>query len=681
MQTKRSKATVVSSKRNGSADEDSDKWQSEDNDTEKGGVEINGSSEVVKQPSSVKRRRVISNTAAMSKQMKAKVTETKRKSTGKKRRDLSLLPTMPLDILFTICTMLSPRDLINLSRTDATFCRTLTANNVSFVWKAVREAESGIVSPRGIPEYRWVDLLFGKSYCDLCYANHASVDWTLRRRVCTRCLKANLIAALRVKRRFPGVNADALSLIPLTNTGRGGMCAYNGYYWISDITDIQAKIKELEVGPGSSERLANFRKERKKLVEDMTKGAIQCKEWTLTNSRKNARESDLRKDERFSMIKTRLLDLGYTEQDVEAVRWESSVIRDAELTSQSWTRMRPSLEAVIKAYRVRKAKAARSLALRERASIVEDILKTYKQQFLPIVWREMPSLIDVCMFPAFKDVLELPTETIINEASFADAMNELPDLIADWQQRRVSKLRALIPSQETGQIDPLKLATTVFSCQSDCRAIITDADVWWHQCKTYRSIGRQVANVDDLYNAPGNTELSFDTTRSVMAASLVRLASRDPATTTAEDMDILKLEFLCMNDPVSTYDLANGEGKCMGRRVLSWRECVQRNTSLTYNQGSDFRLLTSEDEVKKMRVVRSVFNWTSSLFHCQHCTSHVDPQRYEHVTKHLQDVHGIGDPLIDRDLFLTPGADMPVAQCPPLYIVEFWRDPSPYAWL
>ncbi|KAG7441590.1 uncharacterized protein BT62DRAFT_1079940 [Guyanagaster necrorhizus] len=65
--------------------------------------------------------------------------------------------------------MLSPQDLINLSRVDANFRRTLTANNVSFVWRAVRGGEEGIKSPRGIPEYRWVDLLFGTSTATRCY--------------------------------------------------------------------------------------------------------------------------------------------------------------------------------------------------------------------------------------------------------------------------------------------------------------------------------------------------------------------------------------------------------------------------------------------------------------------------------------------------------------------------------
>ncbi len=47
------------------------------------------------------------------------------------------------------------------------------------------------------------------------------------------------------------------------------MHARGGYYWISDITDVQAKMNELEAQLGSSERLAEFRTQRKKLVEDV----------------------------------------------------------------------------------------------------------------------------------------------------------------------------------------------------------------------------------------------------------------------------------------------------------------------------------------------------------------------------------------------------------------------------
>ncbi|KAK0231601.1 hypothetical protein IW262DRAFT_1345245 [Armillaria fumosa] len=669
MHTRRS-ARAALSKRKNLAEPESEEWHSEED------IDFDGHSRAMK-PSPAKRRR--RNTAATLKSTKP--AKTKQKRYGKKRRDLSLLPTMPLDILFTIFSALTPQDLVSLSRVDGNFCRTLTADNVSFVWKAVREAEGGIEPPQGIPEFRWVDLLFGKPVCDICheiFRTNTSVDWTLRRRVCTICLKENLIPASWISRRFPDVNDDFLSLIPLTD-GPKHMYARRGYYWISDITDVEAKIKELKANPGSSKRLAEFRTERKKRVEAMTRDAWKYKEWTRINARKKAVESQRRRDERFSMIRTHLLALGYTERDAKGISWESSVGRDVELTPQAWNRIRPSLEAAIKVNRIQQAKEDRIVAFTKRTAIVEGILKIFKQLFLPVVWREMPSFVDVCTFLPFREILELPADRVVTEASFADAVNELPNLITNWQRQKESKLRALVPPQESGNVDPLKLATTIFSCRHQCRAMITNADIWRHKCNTHSSFvhgaarhGR-VSNVDDLYHDLGNAELSFDLASSAMAASLVRLVSRDPATMTAEEMDSLNVEFLA--DPILTYNLADKTGSCRGRRVLSWQECVQ--VDIMRGCGSTFHLLTPDDNVKKRAVVREDYYhpWTSGLFHCQHCSVSVDPQMYGNVTAHLKDVHSVDDPVMDRDLFLAPGEKMPSAQRPPLYIVESERDP------
>ncbi|SJL01060.1 uncharacterized protein ARMOST_04376 [Armillaria ostoyae] len=622
-----------------------------------------------------------------------KISNTQMKATDMKRRELSLLPMMPLDILFIIFAMLSPQALLNLSLVNANFCRTLTAHNVSFIWKAVREAEGGIESPRGVPEYRWVDLLFGKPVCDFCQAKNVSVDWTLRRRVCKRCFKANLLCASRVRSRFPDVNDEVLNLIPLTygkttaslshvfplitfiyKAGPGKTRSSSGYYWISDITDIQGKIKELESRPGSSKPLIEFRTNRKKLVEDTYKDVGRCEEWTRANARKKVDDSKRLRDERFSMIKTRLLELGYNERDVQGIRSEPSVVRDVELTPQGWNMVRRGLEVLIKDNRVQQAKADRTMTLFKRSQIVEDVLKVYKQKFLPIVWREMPSYADVCTFPAFRVILELPTEHVVTDASFADAVDELPTLIADWQRRRKSDsdLETQVASLETGQVDPLKLATAVFFCEQRHDAIITNTDLWRHQCVPYLVMSGPgsmhdhfpVANVDDLYNHIGNKKHFFDTTRSSIAASLVQLASRDPATTTAEEMDNLNLQFLSMYDRVSNYSSVLSSTSYYGLPVLSWRKCVQKGATSAHSASPefDFRLLTPDDEAKKRR----------------HCSDHVDPQTYGDVSKHIRNMHGVDDPRMDRDLFLTPGASMPLLQRPPFYIVEV--DSEDYLW-
>lgn len=62
--------------------------------------------------------------------------------------------------------------------------------------------------------------------------------------------------------------------------------------------------------------------------------------------------------------------------------------------------------------------------------------------------------------PTLRVFLELPAENVVIEASFVDAMNELPDLVTDWEQRREAELQVLVARQPTGWVDPLKLVTT-----------------------------------------------------------------------------------------------------------------------------------------------------------------------------------------------------------------------------
>ncbi|KAK0231597.1 hypothetical protein IW262DRAFT_493236 [Armillaria fumosa] len=180
---------------------------------------------------------------AMTTTSAAECTDKDEKKQGKRRRrDLSLLPTMPLDILFAICSELTPRDIISLSRVDRNFCRTLTARNASFVWKAVREAEEGIEPPRGVPEHRWVDLLFGISACDLCNAKRIPVNWSYRRQICRRCLRSRSIVTSKVAKRFPGINTAILDMVPVNYPSYYSPA----YYWIPAIEGFMKRSGPLK---------------------------------------------------------------------------------------------------------------------------------------------------------------------------------------------------------------------------------------------------------------------------------------------------------------------------------------------------------------------------------------------------------------------------------------------------
>ncbi len=187
---------------------------------------------------------------------------------------------------------------------------------------------------------------------------------------------------------------------------------------------------------------------------------------------------------------------------------------------------------------------------------------------------------DVCMFAVFKSVLESPTKDQITESSFSRAMEELPNLIVAWQQERATRVRSLavaeLGSQVNTTIDTTTLAICVFGCSRCHNYSGTYADLWRHRCHLHHSyiywdFGFQ--NIDSFYECRGNGDITFDSRRSAMASYLVGMVSRDPATTTIEEMDSLGDTFLCMNCPVNMFRLGSGN-ILFGRPLLTWRQCV-----------------------------------------------------------------------------------------------------------
>ncbi|SJL01027.1 uncharacterized protein ARMOST_04343 [Armillaria ostoyae] len=604
---------------------------------------------------------------------------------------------MPLDVLFAVCTviyllskeyrpgfrqicsMLTSRDLINLSRVDANFCRTLTAYNVSFVWKTVRETEGGIEPPQDIPEYRWVDLLFGVSACDLCDARNVRIDWMLRRRICKRCLKPNLVYEPRIAKMFPDVDAEILSLIPHTHSGITTYNSSSRYYWIPDIDDIMDKLEDLEADskPGASKRLARFIKQRKHLVKDTLKHAQRCRVWRLKYNNTKADESEQLMEERYEeqvsfcitirislitnhRIENRLLELGYTPEDMSAIRMSNSVRRNTKLTSASWTKIRPGLEDMILQQRDRIAKAERSRALQRRIGILRPLYMSYQRGFDPAVWRQMPPLIDICMFAAFKSLLESPTKDQIMESSFSRAMEDLPNLIAAWRQDRMADARNLaiaeLGSQVNTTVDVTTLAICVLGCSKGCyNHSTTYADLWRHRCSGYNILywDFNFQDVDKLYECRGNGEITFDSQRSAVASSLVTMVSRDPAITTTEEMDSLGDVFLCMH--CESYRLRIHGGEVIyGRPLLTWRQCINDH-SHTYLTQCEVRPVTAEEKSRQQDLV-IIDNDTSSKWACLHCSEYLeDWTTHQSMSRHVQDLHGVDEPVIERDLFVAPG--------------------------
>jgi hypothetical protein len=175
----------------------------------------------------------------------------------KAKPSLSLLPNMPLDVLCEVSRLLTsyvsllirchleqvfsrldPCDLLSLAKTSEDFCKLLMSRKARSIWKASFDRVPGVPAcPRDMPEPRWANLLFGSPKCQECGNSGVQrVDFALRRRLCTSCLKhkfvvfnllapyklfivcPSLVYAVHFKKTFPDFDAGILDLIPHTNS-------------------------------------------------------------------------------------------------------------------------------------------------------------------------------------------------------------------------------------------------------------------------------------------------------------------------------------------------------------------------------------------------------------------------------------------------------------------------------
>ncbi|KAJ3534655.1 hypothetical protein NMY22_g6834 [Coprinellus aureogranulatus] len=170
------------------------------------------------------------------------------------QKNLSLLPTMPLDILYEILGALSPKDLLNLARTNKLWRKTILAENMKLVWAAARKLCGAPKPPENFSEAQWASLCFEKE-CQACGKAKAvtAIDWLLLRRTCNRCKKAHLISAKDIRARLPNVDKSILDYVPYTfNSGYTSRYhwyspnAHTKWYWCEDVGRIFSEREKID---------------------------------------------------------------------------------------------------------------------------------------------------------------------------------------------------------------------------------------------------------------------------------------------------------------------------------------------------------------------------------------------------------------------------------------------------
>ncbi|KAJ7037944.1 hypothetical protein C8F04DRAFT_1090727 [Mycena alexandri] len=581
----------------------------------------------------------------------------KRKST---EDETCYLTAIPLDVLHEIFNRLEPKDIIQLSRTNHLFRSHLLSKESSGVWRAAREEKDGPDPHADMSEQQWAHLLYGHARCQSCGARNVQrVDFGLRRRACTKCLKANLVVTSSFKKRFPHLDIKILDFLPYTNIGgfAHGYPSKSHFYWKADIEEMAETVAAYEHDikrrvVGARKKFEEFSAERIALVEAVVKHAAVCMDWAKELTARRRDETSAKCRERVNLIKQKLLALGYAEEDMDLIQYTSGVSQSTPLTDRVWNKLLVELEPILRACKTERLDAARKRCIHRRTLLVEQIYNEYKKTLVPEQWRFLPGLHEVCQFPAFRAVLDAPSDVEVELAHFEEAASALPTFTPAWTAARKDEILRLIPGlrdESTSQVPSpqlLDLATTIFQCtqplchtQSHNKAAVGWEGAVGHRCMAY---GKWAFG--HYLHASIETVVAFSERGSTAAASLVTLAGLDEKWTTADEMDMLDLRFVCL--ACHPQSINNKDTYA----VYSWREAVYHFAITTWMHDDPVWHQLNSDETEQMKNDEGpdpTLSWS-----CNHCSHYLNSYNtFDNVIDHVKTDHGIANPSAPSDLF------------------------------
>ncbi|KIM35789.1 hypothetical protein M413DRAFT_449606 [Hebeloma cylindrosporum] len=613
---------------------------------------------------------------------------------SRRKRTLSLLPTMPLDVLFEVFSHLSPRDIINLSRTSRIFRDTLMTRNATSVWKGARERLGAPECPSAMSEPQWAVLLFGH-LCQSCGAkNIPKPEFGLLRRLCLSCKKSNFLVESRLKTRFPDVDPGVLELIPYTNVcaWSHGYTRSSRYFWIPDIDAVLQKIAEYERKihhhlPGAQQALADFKAQQIEVVKSIREPMHKWERWFDLFDLQRSQDKSALIDQRFEAITSKFLELGYVADDMAYVRTRRECRQTAPLTDRIWSRIRPALEpAVLQCKRHRLERETRYLRS-ARQAIVHASYEEYKKTLSPSQWNYLPRTVDICAMEPFATVVDARADIVVTAADFEEAFCQLPELLSarsDARKRHADSLVKIPRSanqsspiapepgdimegvessqscSNSTQADVSDLATAVFTClENSCQNLTYRGGYLFgwdgiaqHHCKS--DLGPHPIHPHwiryDSQCEPGPPKIDFSEKGSEIAAAVVRAAGLDDRVATVADMDVKAkdIRFGCSVCPPTKENTMPWM-----KRGYKWREFVSHCTARSHAAVEDVIVVLPPDVVGMVKESEltnpqlSEDKWT-----CGRCNVHFgDLKSREVVVAHLKSAHEVDSPHEPGDLF------------------------------
>ncbi|KAF8134088.1 hypothetical protein K438DRAFT_1883655 [Mycena galopus ATCC 62051] len=481
-------------------------------------------------------------------------------------QNLSLLPSIQLDMVLEILGYLHPLELRQVSRTNKSFRDLLNSPVTDLTWRNSFLVEDHPDCPEDwLPECpseisgrRWANLLFGPRVCDECGRSKAEPDYSLRRLVCGTCLEQNLIDEV------PGYSESHVLNSAVDRTRRFGehhdsSWTERGRFWRRDGASLATQY-ELRIAEGGPEAALQFIEDQKILVAKNGDLALRCEDWDWETQRKSRISYSNRLDKVRKSVMKRLLSEGFDERDVEKSGYHIGncdvLYRIPRLTSKLWKRARPRILLDVLAAqtsRLERERASRILRRKEDISTIAYMALRTPVPGLRHAYYGPPRVIE--SFPPIAQLVNEDSDEMMTpeDPRLAAALAEAPAFVDGWAKEMQARLISLLPDTEP-DFHVLERATSVFR-------IGTETAIGWNEAR---------AHLDWWKGRPrpggsGEQLIEFNIRGSAAAAELAALLGMDPATTKAAEIDATGARFVC--------------GICQpdsqGRRLaMRWRDCV-----------------------------------------------------------------------------------------------------------
>ncbi|RXW23703.1 hypothetical protein EST38_g2171 [Candolleomyces aberdarensis] len=601
---------------------------------------------------------------------------------GRRRKTLSLLPTMPLDVLFEIFSHLSPRDLLNLARTSKMLKKTMLDPETNIVWKTVRAVYGAPEPAIGFSEPKWAAILF-ESNCNSCGTkNVPRVDWRIQKRLCSACKQSSLLGVKDpgFKTVFEGYDLDMFNYIPHINE-RGPrdwkqeMSDSNWHlrklFWAND---VHAFAKEWSRFRDAAQRSPEgrvafnaWKDERKQLLQSINEMARVYEAWVYSCKSQKYSEMVVTSKVRLEAVKKRLLKAGYGSVDVNSALTEHTEgIRtgSANVTNSAWATIRPKLEAVVIEARNKRVSREMQPLIKQRFEVLKEVYNEHLKYFSPAERYCCPPAEFLWRYTDTSDLLEAdPTVSITNE-SFQSVIDKVDERVAEYQAEKKKKAEESARWRVWMTIprisESLHLARHVFQCEHSTPApfsVETPATyqtlIGWDMIAWLPCVQRLGFELRPGVKVDRPSEILYDDRGSEVSSGLISLAGLDPAEATIADMDARDARYVLLSGLLHHFCIDTYP-------VFTWRAALYFVAD-KYRCPEDwdpptFRLATPE-ETDRARQHSAALQESAKAWSCNHCHDFFDEELAETkstIVQHVKDMHGVSDPKVKEDYIVNP---------------------------